>query len=105
MNSPPAWRDRAGQLTLGARLTRWSQGSIVQVDPPASGWADRVTEITVMPPAAFLARRGQHALKLERLIPAGQKDFELPVCEPCREAAEDPGAVGHADDGKWRQLR
>ena len=29
---------------------------------------------------------GQHALKLEGLVPAGQGDFELPACEPCREA-------------------
>jgi hypothetical protein len=45
------------------------------------------------------AGRGQHALKLESLIPAGQSDFELPACEPCREALEDPGAAGDADGG------
>ena len=50
-----------------------------------------------MSPAS--AGRGQHALKLESLIPAGQGDFELPACESCREALEDPGAAGNADGG------
>ena len=62
---------------------------VLMIAPPGAGKG--------MSPAS--AGRGQHALKLESLIPAGQSDFELPACESCREALEDPGAADNADGG------
>jgi hypothetical protein len=47
-----------------------------------------IREMITRTAAAGSARRGQHALELESLILAGQGDFELSACEPCREALE-----------------
>jgi hypothetical protein len=57
------------------------------------------------PESLASAGRGQDALKLERLIPAGQKYFDLPAGEPDREADEKRGLSGDADGGNGLRRR